>query len=353
MMKFTKLAAAFAAGMAALAVAGPASAEMMLNFTDNGPNRGARAETTNWFAEELAKRTNGEVKVEIHWGGALLKAKAAPKGIGDGAADMGFIVGVYNPGLHPAFLLADLPGENSDPWVTTRAFYELNTASEALKAEWDSLNLHFVANMTTGPIQMVCKDRAITSVADLKGVKMRGISVYGKVAKDLGSIPVKMTAYDTYQGLDTGLVDCTMFYSYAIPAFKLNEVATDVTLLDWGALMALGVVMNKDAYEAMSPENQAVLDELGSEIVDVYAQKITASNAEAIEGLRADGKITFSEFPADQKAQLLAASQGYMDEWKAKAAEAGVNSEALAAEYKALIQKWDAVRESEGYPWTR
>ena len=352
-MKSTKLAVAFAASLSAVTLAVPALAEMKLNFTDQSPNRGARAETTNWFAEELEKRTNGEVKMEVHWGGALLKAKAAAKGIGDGAADMGFLVGVYNPGLHPAFLLADLPTEYSDPWASTRAFYELNTTNKVLQDEWSDLNLHFIANITTGPIQLVCKDKAVASVDDLAGVKMRGISVYGKVAKDLGSIPVKMTAYDTYQGLDTGLIDCTMFYSYAIPAFKLNEIATDVTLLDWGALMALAMVMNKDAYEALSPENQAVVDELGSEIVDVYAQKINAANAEAVEGLKASGTITFNDFPAEQKLQLLEASKGYMDEWKAKASKSGVDAEAVASDYMRLLKKWDGEREAKGYPWAR
>jgi len=353
MKKTTKLAAAFACGLATLSLSAPASAEMVLNFTDQSPNRGARAETTNWFADELERRTNGDIKLEIHWGGALLKAKAATKGIGDGAADIGFIIGVYNPGLHPNFLLADLPTRYSDPWASTRAFYELNSTNEALKAEWDKLNLHFVANITTGPIQMVCKDKEVASVADLKGTKVRGISVYGKVAKDLGAIPVKMTAYDAYQGLDTGLIDCTMFYSYAIPAFKLNEVASHVTMLDWGALMGLGIVMNKDAWEAMSPENQAIISQLGSEMVDVYAQKITAANAKAVEEMKAEGKISFIDFPADEKQQLLAASQGYLEDWKAKSAKSGADADAIVADYMNLLEKWDAERQSKGYPWAR
>lgn len=99
-----------------------------------------------------------------------------------------------------------------------------------------------------------------------------------------------MTAYDTYQGLDSGLIDCTMFYSYAIPAFKLNEVADNITMLDWGALMALGIVMNKDAYEAMMPEHQKVIDDLGSELIDVYAQKITAANAQALADMKTEAK---------------------------------------------------------------
>lgn len=352
-MKSTKMSAALVAGATALTLALPVSAEMNLNFTDQSANRGARAETTNWFAEELERRTDGEIKTEIHWGGALLKAKAATTGIGDGAADAGFVIGVYNPGLHPGFLLADLPTQYSDPWASTRAFYELNTQNEALKTEWDKLNLHFVANITTGPIQMVCKDKTIESIADFSGAKVRGISVYGKVAKDLGAIPVKMSAYDTYQGLDTGLIDCTMFYGYAIPAFKLNEVATDVTMLDWGALMALAIVMNKDTYEAMTPEQQSIVDDLGSEMIDVYAKNLTAANGAAIEDIKAEGKINVIGFAEDEKAQLLAASKGYLDDWKGKAGAAGIDADAMLADYMAMLEKWDAEREAKGYPWTR
>ncbi len=352
-MKSMKLGTVLAVGVAALSLAMPAAAEMTLAFTDQSANRGARAETTNWFADELEKRTNGEIKMEIHWGGALLKAKAAAKGIGDGAADMGFIIGIYNPALHPAFLLADLPTQYSDPWASTRALYELNTTNQVLTDEWDKLNLHFVANITTGPIQMVCKDKAIASIGDMAGLRVRGISVYGKVAKDLGAIPVKMTAYDTYQGLDTGLIDCTMFYSYAIPAFKLTEVATDVTMLDWGALMALGIAMNKNAWDSLTPEQQTVVNDLGSEMVDVYAEKITAANAEAIADMKAEGKINFSDFPEEQKAELLAASQSYLADWKDKASKSGIDADALVADYTAMLEKWEAERAAKGYPWTR
>lgn len=352
-MTSMKLGAALTAGLTAMSLAVPASAAMTLSYTDQSANRGARAEAVTWFTDELEKRTNGEIKLDLHWGGALLKAKAAAKGVGDGAADLGFIIGVYNPGLHPAFLMGDLPTQFSDPWAASRAYYDLNTTNKALTDEWDKLNLHFIANVTTGPIQMVCKDTKVESLADISGVKMRGISVYGKVGKDLGAIPVKMSAYDVYQGLDTGLIDCTMFYSYAIPAFKLNEVATDVTLLDWGALMGLGIAMNKDVYESLTAEQQVIVDELGSEFVDVYVNKLTDQNVKAIEDIKAEGKISLNDFPADQKAELLASSKGYMDDWKVKAAESGIDADALIADYTALLEKWDADRESNGYPWTR
>lgn len=346
-----KIGAVFAAGVTALSMAMPAQAEMTLAWTDQSPNRGARAEATMWFADELAKRTNGEVKIEVHWGGALLKAKAAAKGIADGAADIGFVIGVYNPGLHPGFLLADQPTEYTDLWALTRAFYELNTTNADLQKEWDDLNLHFVSNVTTGPIQMICKDKAINGIEDFAGTKMRGISVYGKVTKDLGAIPVKTTAYDVYQGLDTGLIDCSMFYTYAVATFKLEEIITDYSQLDWGALMGLGIVMNKDAWEAMSPENQQIVTDLGSEFVDEYAKRLIAANSDVLQMLKDRDSVTVAEFPAEQKAKLLEAGKPYFDDWKAKAEKAGVDAAALSSQYNDLLKKWDDKLKADGYPW--
>ncbi|MGO1121068.1 C4-dicarboxylate TRAP transporter substrate-binding protein [Rhodovibrionaceae bacterium A322] len=342
-----------AAGLLSLAVAAPLKAETVLTFTDQSPNRGTRAKAMMWFGDQLEQRTNGEVKVEFHWGGALLKAKAASKGIGDGAADMGFIVAVYNPKLHHNYLMSDLPTEYSDPWVGTRAVYEMATTDPAMKAEFDKLNLHYVTNTTTGPIQLVCKDKVVKSVLDVDGLKIRGISIYGKVFKDLGATPVAMSAYDTYQGLDTGLIECTQFYGYAIPAFKLEEVANQVTKLDWGALQSLGIVMNKDVYESLTPEQQKVVDDLGSEFIDYYAEQLIAGNAEAFEKIVAGingNKMTVTDLSDAGKAGLLKAGQSYITSWKEKA---GSNGDALFDSYMAALKKYEDERQAKGYPWTR
>ena len=48
----------------------------------------------------------------------------------------------------------------------------------------------------------------------------------------------------------------------------MNEVAKEVTILDWGALMGLGYVMNKDVWESLSPAHQKIVTQLGSDYID-------------------------------------------------------------------------------------
>jgi TRAP-type C4-dicarboxylate transport system substrate-binding protein len=347
---------AFVTGALILAATPPAQAQKTLNYTDESPNRGSRAEAIAWFAEQLDKRTNGQVKMKAHWGGALMKAVAATKGIGSGAADMGLIIGSYNPKLHHLYMLADLPTEYSDPWVTSRGIYKTATTNKDMRAEFEKLNLKYVTNITTGPIQLICKNKVVEKLSDLKGLKVRGISVYGQVFKDLGAVPVRVNTYEAYQGLDTGLIDCSQTYGYAIPAFKLQEVSNELTMLDWGGLGAVGVFMNLDTFKGLTPEQQKVVDELGSEFIDFFSQKLVAGNDDAYSKLKAgiDGhQLRFHQISDAEKAGLLKAGAAYTDEWREKAKALGADPDRVIADFTAALKQFDDERKAKGYPWRR
>tara|TARA_R110000787_G_scaffold6137_5_gene21689 strand:- start:16819 stop:17925 length:1107 start_codon:yes stop_codon:yes gene_type:complete len=344
------------AGLLAIAIVLPANATRVLTWTDGSPNRGTRAEAAQWFADELEKRTNGELKIEFHWGGALLKPKAAVKGIGAGAADMGLVLGVYNPKLHQAYILGDMPTPYSDPWVSTRAIYDLVRQNEDLQAEFANLNLQYITNVTSTEIQLICKDTPVKTLDDVHGLKVRGIGVYGKIFSDLGAANVAMPVYEAYQAIDTGLVNCTQIYGYAIPAFKLQEIAQEITKLDWGALLGLAYVMNKDTYDSLTPEQQQIIDDLGVESIDYYVKKMLLDNDILINNPTSeiDGtKVNIYELSDADKARLLDATRKYHEEWRKATNEAGVDAAALQAQFLDLLKKYEEERKAKGYPWNR
>jgi TRAP-type transport system periplasmic protein len=352
-MKHIKTGGVLAAGLLTLGLSAPVQAAQTLTYSDNSPNRGTRAEVTNWFAAELGKRTNGELNIEMHWGGALLKAKAVAKGVGAGAADMGTVIGVYNPKFHTAYSLTDLPTQYSDPWVGTRAVFELANTNKTLIAEFSKLNLHYVTNFTTTQIQLICKGKPVKNMADIKGIKVRGVGVYGKVFKELGATPVRMSAYKAYQGLDTGLINCSQTYAYFIPAAKMQEVAKEVTILDWGALMGLAYTMNLDTWNALSPAHQKIVTQLGSDFIDKYAEAIAIGNAKAMADLAADPEITIHQFSDGDKKALVDAAGGFLSVWKGKMKEGGMDADAYRTNYLSLLKKYDDERKAKGYPWKR
>lgn len=338
-----------AAAMSVLATA--SYAEKTLIHGEAGPNRGARAVALQWFADQVGERSDGDIKIDIQWGGALFKAKAAMQSIADGVADMGSVIAVYYPQDLAAYGIADLPLDNPDAWVGMRATDDL-MRTDAMQNNFAERDLRYIGTWTTSQVNIGCKDTAIRSVADIAGKKVRGTGAYGKVMGEEGANLVSMSIYDAYQGLDTGLIDCSQGYSYAVAALKQGEVMTSYTMLNWGQVGGVGIFMNLDAYEGLSDEQRAVLDGAGKDMADEFGRLITAANDAAIVSMKEQG-VEIIELPAAERAKLIAGGEKYLDQWVETATKGGLDGAAVLEEYKALLAKYTAERDANGYPWAK
>ncbi|MFD2740431.1 C4-dicarboxylate TRAP transporter substrate-binding protein [Sulfitobacter aestuarii] len=327
-----------------------AQAETTLIHGEAGPNRGARADALQWFADELAERSEGDLKVDIQWGGALFKANAAVQSIADGVADMGSVIAVYYPQEMAGYGIADLPVNNPDAWVGMRATDELMRNSPEIAADLADKNLVYIGTWTTSQVNIGCKGGAINSVADISGKKVRGVGAYGKVFGEQGANMVNMSIYDAYQGLDTGLIDCSQGYSYAVAALKQAEVMDSYTILNWGQVGGLGIFMNKDAFDSLTPEQQELVGEVGSDMADEFGKMINDANDKAIASMKEQG-VEVIELPEAERATLVEGGKKFLDEWVQTAEGSGLPGEKLLEDYQALITKYTEKRAADGYPW--
>lgn len=340
--------------LAALVALGATSAiaQTTLIYGEPGPNRGARADATQWFADQVEERSNGELRLDLQWGGALFKAEAAAQSIRDGVADMGTIIAVYYPQEMAGYGIADLPLENPDPWVGMRATDELMRTNEAIQADLADKGLVYIGTYTTGDVNIGCKDAAIRSADDVAGLNVRGVGAYGDAFTALGASNVNLSIYDAYQALDTGLIDCSQGYSYAVSALKQGEVMDSYTILDWGQVGGLGIFMNAFAFEALSPEHQAVLLEVGAELPDEFGRELSEANEAAVAELREMG-VEVIELPEAERTRLVAEGEPFVDEWVETASGIGLPAEEMLEEYQGLIGKYTEERDAQGYPWER
>jgi len=341
-----------AATVACMAGTSMAAAETTLILGEAGPNRGARAAALQSFADDVTARTNGDVKIDVQWGGALFKASAAAQSIANGVADLGTVIAVYFPQEMLGYGIADLPLRNADAWVGMRATDELMRSSDAIKANLADQNLVYLGTFTTSAVNIGCKDSAIRTVEDINGLKVRGVGAYGKAFGDFGANLVSMSIYDAYQGLDSGLLDCSQGYSYAVAALKQQEVMTSYTLLDWGQVGALGIFMNKDAFDALEAETQTVMNEAGVAMADKLGELITADNEAAIQTMK-DAGVEVIELDTAERDKLIEKGGKYVNDWVERANAAGLDGTALLEQYRALVTKYTEERDNQGYPWTR
>ena len=346
-MKFLK-SAVLAASISLLGTA--SAAETVLIHGEAGPNRGARAASLQWFADQVQERSNGDLRIDIQWGGALFKANASVPSIRDGVADMGSVIAVYFPQEMVSYGIADLPVRNPDSWVGMRATDELMRASSAIRDALAKMNLVYIGTWTTSQVNIGCKDAAIRSVADVEGLKVRGVGAYGKAFGEMGANMVRMSIYDAYQGLDTGLIDCSQGYSYAVAALKQAEVMDSYTLLNWGQVGGVGIFMNKEMFDSLTPEQQAVLEDTGRGMVDQFGQAITIANEKAIASMKKQG-VEIIELPEADRAAFVQRGEPFLGQWVKSANAAGLPGEALLDEYRSLIAKYTKIRDNNGYPW--
>ena len=347
-MKKTLASATLALCMATTAL----SAQTTLILGEAGPNRGARAVATQAFADDVTARTNGDLVIDIQWGGALFKADAALQGVSDGVADLGTIIGVYFPQEMIAYGIADLPLLNADAWVGMRATDELMRTDPIIAANLADQDLVYLGTFTTSAVNIGCKGAAIRTAEDVSGLKVRGVGAYGDVFRDLGANMVAMSIYDAYQGMDTGLLDCSQGYSYAVAALKQQEVMTSYTLMNWGQVGALGIFMNKYAYDALTPEQQTAMNDAGVGMADTLGELISADNDAAVQTMK-DAGVEVIELDAAERDKLVERGAPYIDAWVEQATAAGLDGAGMLDSYRALLAKYTEERDAQGYPWTR
>lgn len=341
-----------AGSLSVLALA--AHAETVLIANEPGPNRGVRAEAVNYIAEQIAERTNGEVRVDQNWGGALFKTNAALESLSTGVADMGVVIGAYAASEFPELQMAGLQLKPANPWVMMQAVYELFTTNEQIQNRLDELNLEYISTFSLSPGILACSGEGIRSLDDVPGTKFAHTGASTDIFGELGGNLVAMPIYDVYQGMETGLVECSITYAYYAVASKLDELVDTVTDTRFGSLASLGTFINKDTFGMLSEEQQQTIKQIGRDTMDFYGERLVKADAAAMESMsQGEDAIEFVELTEEEYARMDELAQPSIQKWKADMDAVGMDGDALIAEFLGLVDKWTKVMEDEGLPWER
>ncbi|MGY6533844.1 MAG: TRAP transporter substrate-binding protein DctP [Pararhodobacter sp.] len=356
-LTLTTAAAVVALG-GAVTLATPNSADaqtMTLRFAEFGPNRGVRAEGLEWLANEMSERSDGAMQLDIIWGGALVGAAAAAQAISDGVADMGSVVPVYAPGQLVVYEVVDTL-QFPDEWAGMMATYELMTTHPDALAEAEDFNVIYFGNYTTGPTQLLTRDRAVRTTDDLQGLTIRATGPFVPAMEAFGAATVSVSQPGVYEALSSGVVDGSTTYYYTVEGYSQYEVANYMTMLDMGQTLGFGIYMNRDVYMSMSDDQRAMLDQLGRDFTEQMAMMMHASRTDTRDRLAAGingHSIEMIEPDADARAALIEVAEAHGARWAERAEQKGLDAAAISARFRELVDQHLAVVEEQGYPWNR
>lgn len=220
------------------------------------------------YCEELNKKLAGKVEITQYAGGTLLTAPKMAAGVSTGIADIGLAHCSYSRGRFPVMEIMELPLGFPSSWVATHVANDFYAKFKP--KEWDTY--HPLMFSTSPPNVMQTLNKPVSTLEDLKGLKIRGTGRIGDIVKALGAIPMPVEIVDTYEGLRRGVVEGNMGPLEQLKGFKIGEVEK-FTTASWkvGNVFAFYVVMNKNKWNKLPADVQKTIDSFSKEFIERWA----------------------------------------------------------------------------------
>jgi C4-dicarboxylate-binding protein DctP len=279
------------ASIAALAVAGPASAQspIVIKFSHVVASDTPKGKAADKFKELAEKYTNGKVKVEVYPNSTLYKDKEELEALQLGAVQM---LAPSNSKFGPIgikeFEVFDLPYILPD-LKTLRKVTDGPLGGRLLKL-LDSKGMTGLAYWDNGFKQMSA-NKKLVAPADYKGLKFRiqSSKVLEAQFRTLGAIPQVMAFSEVYQALQTGVVDGQENTWSNIYTQKMHEVQKYITTTNHGYIGYV-VVVNKKFWDGLPADIRDELSKAMNEATEFGNGQSARENDDALEAIKKTGK---------------------------------------------------------------
>lgn len=291
------------------------------------PPNGSQSDSIQWFMDELEKRTDGEVKTDVVYGGALLSGTDTLPGMNQGRAEAGNVVPAYFPAELPLNNVNMVPIADADQSARLRALQDLNDNVDAFAEEFEKNGLVLIGFLPNAS-STVAFNKEIKSLADLDGAKVRIPSQPQSVVfEELGAEPVFMASEEVYEAVERGIVDGVTYPLDTQVANGITEVANYVAP-DVGQNGGSIFAVSKTAYDKLSDDAKDVVEELKGEWYEKTDELLTKYEREACDEFLKDGGTIVQWSEADTKT-IAAATDKLADEVWAEEAGKSVDAEAV------------------------
>lgn len=259
------------------------------------------AQVDKWFADEVARRSNGRIKIEIFYAGVLGKPTELLDLVKSGAVELAATGTSYYPNEMPlAGIIQAVPKVYNSNEEAVRIAERLFAESDALKKELAANKIHPVFWHSLGGYRPLCKQK-VEKIADFKGLRMRAWGEFvPQMWNSVGATPVNVLPAELYESLQRGTLDCVFWAPDLLAAGKLYEVAKFVTDIHFGAFVNYPMMVNSDLW-AKWPENvRKLFTEVGKEATQRDIDLVTKSSNEALELMAKQHGVTVVTFTESQ-----------------------------------------------------
>ena len=251
------------------------------------------------FAAQVGKMTGGKFQISVHAAGELVPTAGLVDAVQNGTVEAGHTAPYYYFGKDDTFALGcAIPfGLNSRQMTAWQ--YEGN-GLKLMREFYAKYNMISFPMGNTGAQMGGWYRKEIKSAEDFKGLKFRVGGFAGKVCTRLGAVPQNIPGGEIYQALEKGTIDaCEWVGPYDDQKLGFNKVAPNYYYPGWWeGGPQLDLYINQKAYDALTAEYKAIVENAAAFAHTEMQAKYDAKNPGALKQLVAGG-TKLHRFPKD------------------------------------------------------
>ncbi len=266
------------------------------------------------WIEEVEKRTEGRVQINMQAGEALLGASEIYGGVADGVADIGSTCPAYTPGEFPLMAAFELPGYRNAN--AAAASLTVNEGYKRIKQELGVDEFEEVKPLffwATGPGDIMSKE-PVHSLEDLQGMSIRAVGATVPPLERLGADPTGMPMSESYQALSQGIVDGILAPNDVLKGFRLAEVVDYATPTRIYNIVFMKV-MNKDTWNSLPPDIQEVFEELNHEFAYRYGKLRAEHTRLGLQFAKQEHGLEVVELSPEERARWQERTEPVVEDW--------------------------------------
>ena len=213
------------------------------------------------LADTLNKATDGRIQLKVYEPGKILPPLEISPSISKGDLPAAYNYMAYDQGRIPAAVLFAAVPFGMEPWEYAAWWFE-GEGSKLANDIYNKQNIKVLLCSTIGPETAGWYRNPITSLDDLKGLKIRFSGLGGMVLNEIGASATLMAGGEIFAALEKGTLDAT---EYSMPAIDevlgFHKITKFNLFPGWHQVStSTHFMVNLDLWNKIGPADQALFE---------------------------------------------------------------------------------------------
>ncbi len=277
------------------------------------------------FIKRVEELSNGKVKIEYFPAEQMGKASALLDLVKNGTVDMANISPAYYSDRLPLNSVTDLPNIYSSVEEGVQILW--NLMGGELGKEFTNQGLRPLATSTTLPYPLFMVDKKVTTLEDVKGLKVRVAGATAEITVNkLGATPVKVSAPEQYSAFERGVLNAGMLALTSFPTYQLDDfIKYYINNIYLGGASNI-ITMNNKVYDKLPEDIKTAMEQASKEAMENFAQKEDESLLKYKKEYTENNAIEFYDLSEEQLVVWNEIFAEVEKEWVGNMEKFGINS---------------------------